>query len=159
MKQSVPQAIALNKYSVDCKGFCVFSSLQNYLPHELFADFALILVNSGESMNDLKPLISSLKAIKSPALHTMPRYFSKMHITNERACDSNSMSLSIIHQNMAQLLIFLPCETTSLSGTISNGNSLKLHRKTKPNKLSYNNITTDRSHWLLFFLQRKRKEV
>lgn len=134
-----------------CKGFCVFSSLQNYLPPELFAAFAFILVNSGERENDLKPQ-SHKKSLQLyvPCFNTSVRL--NMLYRQERACNSNGMSLSIIHRNMAYLLIFLPCEMTSLAGAINNGKSLKLCRKTRQNKLSCNNINTDKSHWLLFFL-------
>lgn len=70
MKQSVPQASALNEYSIDVR-ISVFSAASKITLFELFAGFALILVNSGERKNDLRPLISTLKAIKSFQLYIL----------------------------------------------------------------------------------------
>lgn len=131
MKQSVPQASALNEYSIDVR-ISVFSAASKITFFELFSGFALILVNSRERKNDLKPLISSLKAIKS--LHLYILYFStsvrlNMHMQT-RLCDSNSMRLSIIHWKMAHLRIFLPCEMYFLSRAINSGNLLNFVEKT-----------------------------
>lgn len=57
MKQCVPQASALNEYSMDVR-VSVFAAASKITFFELLAGFALILVNSGERKNDLRPLMS-----------------------------------------------------------------------------------------------------
>lgn len=49
MKQFVPQASALNEYSIDVR-ISVFSAASKITLFELLAGFALILVNFGERM-------------------------------------------------------------------------------------------------------------
>lgn len=124
MKQSVPQASALNEYSIDVR-ISVFSAASKMTFFELFADFTLILVNSGERKAfELKPQRNK----KSPALDTI---------------------LLIIYWKMAHLIL-LPC-VSFLSGSVNNGKSLNFVKKTSPNKLSHKNSNTDRA--FNFFLK------
>lgn len=88
MKQSIPQASALSEYSIDVR-ISVFSAASKITFFQLLAGCALILVNSGERKNDLRPLISSFKDVISLQLYIL--YFSTSVRLNMHIQTSNSL--------------------------------------------------------------------